>query len=85
MFLRMILVSLIFGWRYVLSRLNLFWIMQVKIKKYHIVFTDCTAPFQVAIVTDAMTDTPDATTASLQQSKGKYDYNMGKPQLRQTL
>ena len=45
--------------------------MQVKIQKYRTVFTDCTAPFQLAIVTDAMTDTPDATTASLQQSRGK--------------
>jgi hypothetical protein len=37
---------------------------------------DCTAPFQVSIVTDAMTDpkdaatAPDATTANLQQSRG---------------
>ena len=39
-------------------------------------FLDCTAPFQVGIVTDAMTDpkdaatAPDATTANKQQSRG---------------
>ena len=36
----------------------------------HYFFTDCTAPFQLAIVTDAMTDTPDATTVNKQQSRG---------------
>ena len=37
-------------------------------------FSDCTAPFQVSIVTDALTDaaTPDATTANLQQSRGNF-------------
>jgi len=31
---------------------------------------DCTAPYAVGIVTDAMTDTPDATTANILQSRG---------------
>ena len=37
---------------------------------YSLSFPDCTLPFQVGIVTDALSDTGDTTTASVGRSRG---------------